>query len=108
MYSSISFEVNKDVFYFLFAIVRIVNFRAFVRSKHVGPLAYISEIGLLTFQLSSSAFDLWCSALKEAFVFSHKSSITVFCYLFSETSCRGFNVRRAMLRLIRFAPWRFR
>ncbi len=30
---------------------RIVTFRAFVRSEHVGPFAYISEIGVLTFQL---------------------------------------------------------
>jgi hypothetical protein len=42
-------EVNKRVFYFLFAIFRIGTFRAFVRSKHVGPFAYISEIGMLTF-----------------------------------------------------------
>ena len=75
MHSLIFFEVNKDVFHFLSAIVRIVTFRAFVRSKHVGPLAYISEIGLLTFQLSTSAFDLWYSAPREALAFFHMNRI---------------------------------
>ncbi len=59
------------MFYFFFAISRIVTFRAFVRSKHVGPFAYISEIGLLTFQLSASVFDLLCSAFeRSAYVFT--------------------------------------
>jgi hypothetical protein len=39
------------VLYFLFAIFRIVTFCAFVRSEHAGPFAYISEIGVLTFQI---------------------------------------------------------
>ena len=39
------------MFYFLFAIVCIVTFCAFIRSEHAGPFAYISEIGVLTFQL---------------------------------------------------------
>jgi hypothetical protein len=64
-------EVNKGVFYFLFAIFCIVTFRAFVRSRHVGPFTYISEIGMLTFQLSTSVLDLWYSALKGVLVFSH-------------------------------------
>jgi hypothetical protein len=66
------------VLYFLFAISRIVTLRAFVRSERVGPFVYISEIGLLTFQLSTSVFDLPCSALKGALVFSRWSNLTVF------------------------------
>ncbi len=72
------FEINKDVFYFLFAVFRIVTFRAFVRSNRVNPIAYTSEIGMLNFQLSSSVFGLWYSKLKEALMFSHGSSVMAF------------------------------
>lgn len=44
-------KLIKNVLYFLFAIFRIVTFCAFVRLEHAGPFAYISEIGVLTFQL---------------------------------------------------------
>jgi hypothetical protein len=43
MYSSIIFEVNEGVFYFLFSIVCIITFRAFVRSEHVGPLRILAK-----------------------------------------------------------------
>ncbi len=39
------FKINKGAFYFLFAIFALSLHVLFVGSEHVGPFAYISEIG---------------------------------------------------------------
>ena len=102
------FEVNKDVFYFLFAVFHIVTFRAFVRSNCVGPFAYTSEIGMLTFQLSSFVFGLWYSGLKEALMFSHGSSVMVLVSYFPKQAIAVSTLGEQCFGRFVSPPWRFR